>query len=256
MKKLLSGIFAIVFVLLASTTVYADVLFEPDNGFYQNNKANCGSISRSFVVNGEKGYVSVKNQPEGVEKTKLDNGDTVWLYYSCLYNGVYWGFTHLGGGGWVEISQLLLLYNFEDFARDHADEFHAYNGGYEKIIEAGRAITWAWPGSGEPGYILSDLNAGNVASSTYYTDDQGRVWGFVTYLYGYRNIWLCLSDPLDGDIPAFNPAPPPIPWEPKFEHVDIGEPVSGTIVLIAVLVSALAIGTGVLIKVFWKGKAA
>jgi hypothetical protein len=103
--------------------------------------------------------------------------------------------------------------------------------------------------------MLTGLNAGNAAASTYYTDPQGRVWGFIGYLYGHRNIWVCLSDPLNSDIPAFNPAPPPTPWEPTLEHVDIGEPVSGTVVIIAVLVVLVTGGTAVLIKVLWRGKA-
>ena len=89
-----------------------------------------------------------------------------------------------------------------------------------------------------------------------YTDIQGREWGFVTYLYGSQNIWVCLSEPLNRNLPVLNPEPEPDIWASETVHVDIKQYVSetefGALIVIIALVMMLVACTAVLIKVFWK----
>ena len=49
------------------------------------------------------------------------------------------------------------------------------------------------------------MNEGHII----FTDDEGRDWGYVSYFYGFRDFWVCLNDPSNPNIPAFNPAPEP-----------------------------------------------
>jgi len=42
-----------------------------------------------------------------------------------------------------------------------------------------------------------------------YVDDEGREWGFIAYIYGHRQIWVCLDDLSNQEIPAFSAAPVP-----------------------------------------------
>src|SRR5215469_2087459 len=52
-----------------------------------------------------------------------------------------------------------------------------------------------------------------------YKDSEGREWGKVGYYAdvgggSYVSGWVCLGDPGNSDIPAFNPAPKPKKWSP------------------------------------------
>ena len=244
---------------------YADIIIEPDNDFYKQHQGQINTLGRSFVANGESGSVGVKKEPGArSDWNRLQNGEAVYIQYSCLYNGAYWGITEWVGDktggkfGWVKLDEMLVLYDYVSFDEDHLDEFYAYRGDYAAITETRAALAWPWPGSEAPLWTVEDLDTENFRVSHAYTDEQGREWGFVNYLYGSRNIWVCLSEPLNRDIPVFNPTPAPARWVSETVHINIEE--SGnieesenqTIVLIIVLVAAWAIGTVVLIKVFWK----
>jgi hypothetical protein len=100
--------------------------------------------------------------------------------------------------------------------------------------------------------VEPNLNTANFWVSLAYEDAQGREWGFVPYLYGSRNIWVCLDEPLNSDIPAFTPTPAPGPWVPDTEHEDIKKPGNKMLLLVIILVVALTIGTAGLMRVLWK----
>jgi hypothetical protein len=238
--------------LLLIPSVYADVIVEPDNNFYNRHRSSIIYLGRSFAANGADGFAAVKSEPgAGREIAKLQNGETTYLQYSCLYDGSYWGFT-LHHSGWVNIDEMLVLYDYVAFEEEHLHEFYLYDGDYAEIRATRSAAAWPWPGADAPLWTFEDLDTDNFRVSNAYKDSDGREWGFVTYLYGSRNVWFCLSDPLNRGIPAFNPAPPPMPWDSDTEHTDIEKNNNSMLVVIVVLVAALVIGTAVLIRVFWK----
>ena len=90
----------------------------------------------------------------------------------------------------------------------------------------------------------------HTCSCLLYTS--GRLWGFVNYCYGWRNTWVCLSDPDNTDLAAdpevlpektvYYPAADPVP-----------APSSGVSGLAAVLVVLVVAGTAVLIPVVCRG---
>jgi hypothetical protein len=88
--------------------------------------------------------------------------------------------------------------------------------------EASNVIFWKWPGSGEivkTHYIWikmeNDSRERKWLTPEYsYMDGGGREWGFIRNFYNTRNTWICLSDPSNKDIPAFNPPPGPRLWPP------------------------------------------
>ena len=249
-------VFLFVCFLLASPLVaYADLIAEPENDFYERNASQIIYLGRSFAASGEDGSVAVKQRPgSGGNTAKLQNGEVVYIQYSCLYNGDYWGFT-FKPSGWVKLDQMLVLYDYVAFEEEHLDEFYSYGGDYAGIKETRAALAWQWPGSEAPLWTITDLDTENFRVSHAWTDEQGREWGFVAYLYGSRDIWFCLSEPLNRDIPVFNPAPAPEPWVSDTEHSDIDDDGHSMLVVIVILVAGLAIGTIVLIKVFWKPNA-
>ena len=258
MKKRIISIIAVCFLLLPSLVVYADVIVEPENAFYNQYRNQIIYLGRSFSANGADDFVSVRKEPGSKsEIAKLQNGEVTYVQYSCLYDGDFWGFT-FEYFGWIKMEQFSVLYDYVAFEEDHFDELYQYSGDYTEIKETRSAVAWPWPGADAPLWTFEDLDMGSFRASYAYKDDVGREWGFVTYLYGSRNVWFCLSDPLNRDIPAFNPAPEPSVWESETVHIDIREYVdtqgkeTSILFVIIGLVAVLVIGTAVLIKVFWK----
>jgi len=264
MKKVVFTLILAWLILLPAFSAFADVLVEPDNDFFNKNRRNIVQLDRSHYVNAPGGFAVMKEAP-GVrgEITRIENGETVFVNYTCLYNGEFWGLT-LGypvpeqgrsADGWIRMDDLLVLYDYISFAEEHFDEFYDYKGDFEELERAGAAVLWPWPGAEAPVWKVEQLDMSDIEYlqvSFAYTDESGREWGFVTYLYGSRNIWICLSDPVNPNIPAFNPAPPPNKWSTDTEHTNIEGDQSDIPVLIIVLVAAVVLITFILIRVFWK----
>jgi len=198
---------AVSFLLMTPFSVSADAIALPRNDFFQEHYDQLVLLGRSFVVNGTGGSVPVKDEPEAKSDiTRLENGEVVYIEYSCLYGEEYWGLIDTYRfSGWVALSQLLVNYDYVAFGEEHPGELYTYTGSYDEIKKAGAVIAWPWPGADAPLWTIENLNTANFWVSLAYEDAQGREWGFVPYLYGSRNIWVCLDEPLNSDIPAFNP---------------------------------------------------
>ena len=252
--------FVISFLLLTPLVAYADLFIEPENDFYKQHQSRIIYLGRSFIANGEDDSVSVEREPGARNNvTTIQNGTTIYMQYSCLYDGDYWGFT-IEYSGWTKLDEMLVLYDYVAFEEKHFDSIYRYSGDYAEIKKTRSAIAWPWPGSDAPLWTVEDLNTDNFRVAYAYTDADGREWGFVTYLYGGRNIWFCLSDPLNRDIPVFNPMPEPSVWGSETAHTDIRQYIDeqkndlSIIIVIIVLVVVLVAGTAMLIRVFWNPK--
>ena len=240
-------------LLVPMLVVKGDLITEPNNDFFSQHENDCVYLGRSFEVNCAEGFVQILKEPGASGSgSRINNGEIVYIDYSCLFKGEYWGFT-LFENGWIKIDgQLLVLYDYIAFEEEHLDDIYDYKGDYAEIKKTKAAVAWQWPGSATPLWVFEDLDTTNFSVLYAYKDEQGREWGFVTYLYRSANIWFCLSDPLNKDIPAFNPAPAPMIWKSDTAHNDIAKSDNSTIVVLIALVAVLAIGTVILIKVLWK----
>jgi len=237
--------------MIPNLVAYADALVEPKNDFYTQHSNQIIYLGRSFYAVGEDGTVSIKKAPYSNDNVAFAaSAETIYIDYSCLYKGKFWGFTQRYSG-WVKLDELLVLYDYVAFAEKHFEEFYFYEGDYAEIKKYASAIAWPWPGADAPLWTFEDLDTANFRASCAYNDEQGREWGFITYLYGSRNIWVCLSDPLNRDIPVLNPAPEPGVWLSETVHTDIGKSVDSTLAIIIVLVALLVSGTAVLIRMVW-----
>jgi len=256
MFKRVFVILVLCFFFMPTLGAYADAIIDPDNDFHTRHASKAVYLGRSFVANGEDGHVAIKYEPGSKDDiASLKNGEVAYMQYSCLYDGDFWGFTY-EYSGWMKLDQMLVLYDYVAFAEDHWDEFYSYNGDYTEIKKTQALIAWPWPGADAPLWTVENIATTNFYVSHAYKDIQGREWGFVAYLYGSRNIWVCLSEPLNRNLPAFNPAPEPDIWVSETTHVDIKQYVSEnefpTLIVIIVLVTMVVVCTAVLIRVFWE----
>jgi len=255
--KRVFAFFAVCLLLAPALAAQADLIYEPENDFYEQHSSEILYLGRSFMANGADGFAQVRKEPGASSViAELQNGEATYFQYSCLYDGDFWGYTS-AYSGWVMMDQLLVLYDYISFEEEHLAKFYSYGGDYGEIRKEAAAIAWPWPGAEAPLWTFEDLDVENFWVSHAYTDDYGREWGFVTYLYGYRSIWICLSDPLNRGLAAQSPAPEPEQWVSDTEHTEIAvagglSPEVAILAIIIVMVLALAVGTVVLIKVLWK----
>ena len=279
-KRILATILLmILFPLLAPLSARSDGIVEPENNFFSRNRNACMVLNRDFHANGSAGYVSLRSRPGGVrESERVDNGEMLFISHVYNHRGEIWGFTDIfdfqkyEGGllfGWVPMNQLLLAYDYVSFREDHGDEFYTFEGSPDPLLEAEEVVFWMWPGSGVYHRTIgasykarsfdvlfgSDFEQIRHDFLPYaYKDNEGREWVFSSdYMKYDRNVWICVSDPANASIPAFNAAPAPAPWQPGEEFVAL-ESMGGLSlpVLIIVLVVALAAVTAILIRIFWK----
>lgn len=261
MKKRIFAILTVCLIvclfLVPSFIAYADMVVWNDNDFYHQYRGQFVRLGRRFTANGAGGSVDVYSAPGyGDTIVWIRNGDNVIISDTCLFGGEFWGFTTVFPYlGWVKLDQMLVLYDYVAFAEDHFDELYPYTGDYAEIRREAAAVMWPWPGADSSLLTFEELDPESVQVSTAYKDEEGREWGFVSFLYGERNFWICLSDPLNLNLPALNPAPEPTVWVSETAHVDILQFLQNKKDLIPTVVLALVVvvvaGTVVLIKVIW-----
>jgi len=264
-----------ILVLIFPPTALADVIIPPPDDFFRRNSNDCVYVNRNYYANGESGLIILRTEPgSNREVAKIVNGEIVNISYTYNRNGETWGVIiydtegdfEQRRTGWVPIAHLAPVYNSATFEEERGSEFHAYTGGVDDLFDAREIVVWAWPGSGVVEWVMNDpstmRNRPNILTNqnktlVAYEDGEGREWIAITYR-GDTSVWICLSDPSNPDIPAFNRAPVPELWPPGD-----GDPLPGGArskhlggvsmpVLIIILVAGLAIVTAVLIRVFWK----
>lgn len=273
-KRICAAMCMFLFALLFASSAAADVLWEPNDSFYNVSRDQCEILGRHFQSNSKTGRTTVYNQPgSGVKADDIPNGSE--LFVSFTYKdrqGSEWGVvqylhdrasdtvteTYQSDGattGWVLMDDLTLIYDHISFDEEHGKEFVPYSGDYDALRNAEGVIFWTYPGSGETVSteikITEDFHIEHA-----YTDPAGRQWGYVEYYFGYRSFWVCISDPSDPNLPANTPIPQPtlMPQAtilPKSIDVD-ADALSPRVALIGILVLAVTGVTLVLIRLFWK----
>lgn len=232
----------------------ADVLWTPDNQFFEKHEEDCTYVGRSYRANGVDGFVTLWDAPGGhTVAAQYENGFTLPVYWQ--YED--WGCVTVWGdertvNGWVPMADLSLIYDHISFEeeygaqfRDYAGEFSDYEPGAEEIA------CWEYPGAPKPKWtlptddrILSALTGSGQGDSYFsqvFTDENGLNWGYVAYLYGQRSFWICLDDPAGTDVSPRvvdqdTPIPPQAPRPPAVSalpYVLVGGVVLVTAALLA-----------------------
>ena len=204
-RNLLALLTALLLLALVVTPAFADVIWEPDNSFYQRHRDECVYHDRSYIANGEKGYVTVLNAPGSAsELVNISNGTR--FYVSFLWtdeDGTQWGAGYPAGQwdkeGWVNLSGMAMIYDYLCFDEDHSHEYQEYDGSGDHLTEA---CVYSYPGGvfssileqGSGDYKFSD------GFRNLYTDENGLRWTFIGYYMGHRDGWVCIDDPLNENL--------------------------------------------------------
>lgn len=275
--KLRISIAVLTVLVIASLTcvpAQADLIWEPNDSFYEQKREDCVYNNRSYTANGKDGAVAILKEPESEETVAtIHNGNE--FYVSFVYTdkqGAEWGvveFNPDGSGnlaetdyskaisGWVRMADMTVIYDYISFAEDHQDEFKPYTGNYDEFKTSSTLVFWRYPGSGVIVSQVDEFEIGDYFSMTHtYTDAESKLWGFVEYFYGHRNVWICISNPSGAGIEtAQTPAPSNVAVSPSAEMPAVQSNQTPMLLFIVVIVAAVVIITGVLIAVFWKKNA-
>ena len=83
MKKCLSILSTLICCMLFVLPVHADIIWEPDDYFYNQHASDCTYVNRMFTANGPDGVVIVYKNPESPQIiTQLDNGFQTHISYT------------------------------------------------------------------------------------------------------------------------------------------------------------------------------
>ncbi len=256
----------------------ADVLWEPDDPYYmkrwenEDMKDEFVLNNRNYFVNGSQGYIYVAEDPESQRVTDaLENGTLVFVSFTYTDRGQEWGviqyqrdsegkvtpnYGYRDEGeegqirtGWILMEDVSLVYDSTAFMEEYAEEIETVTENPELTLKEGEELLyWTYPGSGflygKTSYVDNGLQ-----TDASYTDEDGRIWGHISYYMGTRDVWICVSDPTALDLPVHagkieELTPPAAPPEKLPETIDGGERADGNLLLPAVLgLIILAVGS-------------
>ena len=246
--KLSAPLLALLTVLALTVPVSADVIWEPQDSFYEKHREECDYVNRSYELAGYDGNVTVFTAPGGSNKATLDNGAQGTIQFTWNDNGTVWGYlcwvSDSNVEGWVPMDDLSLVYDSQQFMEDYAGEIAETS---PVPVDFHEAVLYNYP-NGTSGTTLEEEPEYMSFSETFtqlYTDKNGLRWGYISYYMGMREYWVCLDDPMNG---ALNTGIVPVSPSPAQVRgsatVTAGPPV---ILIAAGLVAAVAAATVILL---------
>ena len=201
---------------LAGASARADVIWEPMDPFYLSHRAECTEVDQLWEAQVD---TALYDKPGGTVKESVSAGDSV--YISNLWSGG-WG-QMPWRDYWTNLADYRRLYDIHDFEAAHRADFvreeHVLTMEEDVFLLDGQAlegqtedsslILWTYPVSGKKSRAFSRDEfdrAIRMTANPCWQDAEGRLWGYASgYLFGSFEGWICLSDPLNGEIPAEGP---------------------------------------------------
>ncbi len=262
MKRCMTLLLILVLALGLGMNALADVIFEPEDAFLQKHIDECSYENRVYVVTVDGEAADIFEDPKGKPIARLPAGVEYLISWIWPEDGG-WGlldFKNWKGeirSGWIRLRDLTVKYDSMSFAQEHASEFlYPEEPVHFEPEDCSLARFWPYPGADAPtGFAESPTE---LQFNTLYEDPEGRRWGFVSYYYGHRNFWVCLTEPeaeafpAPGVTPTPRPAPTPRPTAmPPLTDPDRGGDFPW---LPAGLAGGAVVIAGVLLAVFRKKK--
>ena len=190
------GVGLLISLLSQPLTVSADVIFEPENNFYEIHSDECYYFNRPCIAGDDTCLWDAPNLT--TEGEKLQEGDSIYISFVYTDNdGLEWGLAETQDK-WILMADLYLEYGSPEFMEEHSDEI--YEDEPYLLSDGTVFVSWSYPESGvinSSGASVTD----DYEITTFYTDPDGRLWGYTAYMYGTRDVWICLSDMSDTNIP-------------------------------------------------------
>lgn len=265
MKRIGTALLAWALLAVLAVPARADILWEPfDDVFFDRHREEMALVIRNFRANGEEGFVTLLNAPGGRrEEARYENGTPLLVYNSwrdwgliCVWEQTEDGFQETYG--WTPLSDLVLIYDHISFQEEYGGEIREYRDEFSGGGEVSLVNFYEYPGapevksSSQPKEyeMVRDALTGTPTErsciSQVFTDEEGKTWGYVEYLYGRVQGWFCLDDPGGTDFP--------VRQVPEVEYVPPRTPLSAADFMPYLLVTGVAAVTAGLLYWFYGRK--
>ena len=244
-RKFLALAAALTAAFMLMLPVSADVIWTPENSFYETHWEECEYVGRTYEIRGYEGHTPVFAAPEGTQSGTMENGEKVLIQF--VWSGQQdWGYAVAEAKeGWVPMDDLSLVYDSQQFMEDYADQLQTV----EPVeVDFHQALLYAYP-NGPQKFVLEEVEQYQSFSemfTTIHTDENGLRWGYVGYYMGHQNGWVCLDDPMSEELSTavVETQPSAAQLRQSSSVTEGGSP----LLLPAALVAAVAAVTAVLIR--------
>lgn len=225
MKKVYCMLGIVICCVLHSVSARADMIWEPDDSFYESHSGECTYVNRQFTANGPEGKVILYKSPElPVETDTWENGYQTYISFTYTdSDGIVWGVYDGKPGGWMPMAYMEVVYDSISFREEHSADLVEQTGELDMRYLRKEIKLWKYPGSEQ----CAAIEAGDHTPSyqTLYVDRGGHSWGWVGYYYGHKDVWVCIDQPT-ADFDELYPDGAPEPEE-KTEDVPPGNSDAG-----------------------------
>lgn len=196
-KKWFGILFVLCGLLLFPKAAFADVIWTPQDDFYDQHYEECEHIDRVFTANGPGGKVILYENPESSKEIMtMENGAKMYISFSYKDGkGVEWGVyenSDDNSTGWAPMAYLEVVYDNISFTEEFGDQFVEREGMLDSSLVQDEIYYWDYPGS-ENGFSAELMK--NIEYTTVFEDEDGREWAFISYHFGIRSKWVCIDDP-------------------------------------------------------------
>lgn len=259
MKKWICALSVFLGCMLCVLPVRADVIWEPQNSFYEKHSSECEYVGRTFTANGPDGEVILYESPVSARKVATwENGHKVHIDFSYKdEKGTLWGvYEDRDKSGWVPMEYMDVVYDHISFAEEYGEKLQKKDGTLDQQYMGKEIYFWSYPASPYQSFVTIGDDLPNYYR--IYEDGAGHIWGNVGYYYGDKNVWICLDEP-DAGLDALYPDGAPGIGETKpVEKNFTGERITpeggqgNTVVWVAILVLLVVVLTGGLLFVLKK----
>lgn len=197
MKKMICVLAGFMCYVLCTFSVRADVIWEPEDAFYEKHASECDYVNRRFTANGPDGVVIVYKSPEMPEVVDTwENGYQVSISHTYEDgDGVLWGIydNYKGKCGWVPMDYMELVYDGISFREEYKAEIQAQEGEIAGEYLDTEVYFWEYPGADV--YTLITVQGDMPQYRGMFVDENGNRWGNVGYYYGVKDSWICVDKP-------------------------------------------------------------
>lgn len=245
--------------------VNADMVAGPrkrENAFYEKVQYQCEYVYKSYVANGQKGYIKIWLSPKQQRKVTSLLNNTVFKI-RCIYQDEKlekWGYVH-EYHGWISMRDVYKYYDASAFKDEHYAKIKEYNEGYNPKLANTTIYLYRYPGSNEIVDTITENFSQEYIVYTY-QDINNRLWGCYDL---YRDVpayrkkvdesWFCITDPSNKNLPEIAYQSPIIIPAATNQSIATGVFGVGTsILVIAGLLVLLVVIMMVVIHVIWRGE--
>ncbi len=239
MKKVLTLIFVLSITLICSTSVFADVIWEPEDDFYWANADDCIPVNRTYIAASSNEAINVYVSPQNSTVVNTILNDTE-LYISWSWNE--WYYYDIG---WIHSDDVALIYDGISFLQNN--EVTEYSA---EAISIPSAQLYTYPNSGNSYELIEEKDYALIGESfsSAFTDENGLTWGYISY-YMQHEGWVCVDDPTNT---SFNSAK--IPTEQSISQkrgsdAEVGEPPFSLLIIATILVILVVAVTVIMINI-------